>query len=378
VDQGQGGRETLPSYAELERAIASVPGVIEASVSRSETTGRSRLRIRLAPGEDAESVSWAVAATLRERFGIALDPADIRPREIEEVEVPAGDPDIDLVHLIDESFERPVATPAEPAPPVAPTAEPEPAAAEPEPAPAEPEPAPAEPEPAHAEPVVAQPEPKAAEEAPAADAVSAGPDADELVADLSAGPAASPDEAPSVPAEPAEEVDAPAAAQPDERAAAPAAASEAAAPAQPATAQPATATVVTMAPRGERAAIRNLDTSRDEREVRVTATLEHAGRASSGLAMTIPTSMGVLRAVAEATLDALRGLADGRLLAAVDRVSLGSPAEPIATVVVTMMSERGEESLIGVSAIRDDPERAVMRATLDALNRRVSTYLETA
>jgi hypothetical protein len=377
VDQGQGGRETLPSYAELERAIASVPGVIEASVSRSETTGRSRLRIRLAPGEDAESVSWAVAATLRERFGIALDPADIRPREIEEVEVPAGDPDIDLVHLIDESFEGPVATPAEPAPPVAPTAEPEPAAAEPEPAP--------KPEPAPAEPVVAQPEPKAAEEepapseeAPAADAVSAGPDADELVADLSAGPGASPDEAPSVPAEPAEEVDAPAAAQPDERAAAPAAASEAAAPAQPATAQPATATVVTMAPRGERAAIRNLDTSRDEREVRVTATLEHAGRASSGLAMTIPTSMGVLRAVAEATLDALRGLADGRLLAAVDRVSLGSPAEPIATVVVTMMSERGEESLIGVSAIRDDPERAVMRATLDALNRRVSTYLETA
>jgi hypothetical protein len=372
VDQGQGGRETLPSYAELERAIASVPGVIEASVSRSETTGRSRLRIRLAPGEDAESVSWAVAATLRERFGIALDPADIRPREIEEVEVPAGDPDIDLVHLIDESFEGPVATPAEPAPPDAP------AAAEPEPAPAEPEPAPAEPEPAPAESVVAQPEPQAAEEAPADDEASAGPDADELVADLSAGPGASADEGPSVPAEPAEEVGAPAAAQPDERAAAPADASEAAAPAQPAPAQPATATVVTMAPRGERAAIRNLDTSRDEREVRVTATLEHAGRASSGLAMTIPTSMGVLRAVAEATLDALRGLADGRLLAAVDRVSLGSLAEPIATVVVTMMSERGEESLIGVSAVRDDPERAVMRATLDALNRRVSTYLETA
>jgi hypothetical protein len=317
VDQGQGGRETLPSYAELERAIASVPGVIEASVSRSETTGRSRLRIRLAPGEDAESVSWAVAATLRERFGIALDPADIRPREVEDLEVPAGDPDIDLVRLIDESFEGPIATPAEPQPVTDGS-------------------------------TVAQPEPEAADEAPTADEVPAGPGADELVADLSAGPGASIDEGPS-------------------------AASEAAA-----STPPDTATVVTMTSRGERAAIRNLDTSRDEREVRVTATLEHAGRASSGLAMTIPTSMGVLRAVAEATLDALRGLADGRLLAAVDRVSLGSPVEPIATVVVTMMSERGEESLIGASAIRDDPERAVMRATLDALNRRVSTYLETA
>ncbi len=75
-----------PSHPELQRAIASVPGVVEASIGLASDTDRSRLRIRLAPGEDAEVVSWAVAATLRERFGIALDPDDIRPQGPEVVD----------------------------------------------------------------------------------------------------------------------------------------------------------------------------------------------------------------------------------------------------------------------------------------------------
>jgi hypothetical protein len=74
-------RGAAPSDAGLERAIALVPGVAAAYVRRSAASGSSRLRIRLAAGEDPRKVSWAVAATLRERFSIVLNPDDIRPRE---------------------------------------------------------------------------------------------------------------------------------------------------------------------------------------------------------------------------------------------------------------------------------------------------------
>jgi hypothetical protein len=307
VEQNQGGPELLPSAAELERAIASVPGVVEAEVGRSATTGRSRLRIRLAPGEDAEAVSWAVAATLRERFGIALDPDDIRPRQAERdapdatsdatAATAAVTPDLDLVRMIDGALATsppgggPAATPASGTPQSAVTRAGEP------------------------------------------DALTATGEVAATDATIVSTP----------------------------------------------TAPVTTTTVVSLAAHRRRAAIRHLETSRGPREVQVSAVLEHDGRDSHGRAQAVATSVGMLRAVAEATLDALRGLADGQLYAVIDRVSLRMDAEPaVALVVVSMVSERGEESLLGASVVHDDPERAIMRATLDALNRRVDTLLEPA
>jgi hypothetical protein len=238
-------------YDELERALSSVPGIVNASVTVSEETGRGRLRIRLAPGEDADAVSWAVAATLRERFGIALDPGAIRPRGEGE-----GD---------------------------------------------------------------------AGEQA----------DATDLNGEGAGGHAY-------------------------------------AAPIDPAgLARAATAR--------RRAAIRDLVTRQGERDVEVTATLEVAGHRGCAVARGLPTRRGVWRAVAEATLGALGELTGDRLHAAVDRVSVTSNDDPaMATVVVSILSDRGEELLLGASLVRDDPEAAVMRATLDALNRRVEPWLSTA
>jgi hypothetical protein len=39
------------------------------------------------------------------------------------------------------------------------------------------------------------------------------------------------------------------------------------------------------------------------------------------------------------------------------------------------LTERGEEPFLGAALIHDDPDRAVMRATLDAVNRRVEPWL---
>jgi hypothetical protein len=80
VDPSRSGEIVAPpDDAEVERAIASVPGVTAATLRRDPDSGRTRLRLRLRAGEDAEQAAWSIAATLRERFGIALDPDSIRP-----------------------------------------------------------------------------------------------------------------------------------------------------------------------------------------------------------------------------------------------------------------------------------------------------------
>ncbi len=249
---------TTPSNTELERAIAAVPGVEAAYVDRMQGTGRSRLRIRVANGEDAPTVSWAVAATLRERFGIVLDPADIKPR-----------------------VDTTVAT----------------------------------------------------------DGQSATSATDEgALAELHAITGhASP------------------------------------------TANGGTNGGISVNGRRgveSRAAVRNLDTRVEVSDVVVTVTLGHGDREQVGRARSVPTQQGLLRAVAEATVDAMRGLTGGRLVAGVDRVAATVGGEPaIATVVVSVVAGGHEENLLGASLVRDDPPRAVMRATLDALNRRVEHWL---
>ncbi len=70
------------AHAEVEAAIAGVPGVAQALVRPDPDTGRTRLRIALAPDGDADDVAHAVAGVLREQFRIEVDPSAIRPRPI--------------------------------------------------------------------------------------------------------------------------------------------------------------------------------------------------------------------------------------------------------------------------------------------------------
>jgi hypothetical protein len=311
VEQGQ-AVQLAPTDAELERAIASVPGVVSAGIDRSSATGRSRMRLRLAPGEDEEAVAWAVAATLRERFGIALDPDAIRPRP-----AAASDPGDDPVRLVRASEGQDAA----------------PSGADPD-----------------GDDLRARLTGELAEtrerlRLAAARALDGVADLDDVadaidLAELAdAGRGA---QAPGVLA----------AAAPDDL---PAAHSR------------------TIVPR---AAIRDLQVQRDARSVQVTVLLAHGDRSEEGRAVSVPTAHGTLRAIAEATVAALRALTEGSLLVGIDRVSVkhGDDA-PIATVMLSLLTRRGEERLLGASIIRDGPERAILRATLDALNRRVTPLL---
>lgn len=274
MSQGKQGKQgnavpSMPSHDEVERAIRSVPGVAEASVARAEDTGRGRLHIRLRPGEDLDRVSWSVAATLRERFDIVLDPAAIRPRS--------------------------------------------------------------------------------------------GPGVgDETTGDAGgeAGPAAA-----TTPRDPRPEAD-----------------GEGDATANPVIVLDTAAPVTIGAPdraRPWRPVIRDLGSHSDGMALTVTATLELDGRRAAGEATGTPTARGLHRTIAEATLLALGQLTATPLRAQVDRVTVGDVDPAAATVVVSFLSDRGDELLVGTSIVRGDVEHAVMRAALDALNRRVQLDLAT-
>ena len=430
-----------PTHTELERAIASVPGVEEAHVTRLPDTGRSRLRIRLANGEDAPTVSWAISATLRERFGIVLDPGAIRPKlSVSETPTTPGE----SADEVSDSGE-----PSDPTPLVVSWSAPRSEAVDDRPAPA-------------AEPRQVLGHSEEADVAPsdAADAIAAadqnGDAADDpmegkvvvigdrvelneaaravLAESLEMASPQQPLESTTGPVAEGPRVPGPSEDQPDE--ASPEAATgledeaeprpgvdpdssalEAEGEARPGE-EPAsggsegeefTLTAVASAQdpeppagpatthrrlwsageapeevdplrRGQetaRAAIRHLDTQIDVSDVRVTATLAHGGRSVTGEASSVPTRKGILRAVAEATVSALRQLTGDRLVVGVDSVVASVAGEPpMATVLVGIVTDAGEQTLLGSSLVRQDPERAVMRATLDALNRRIEPWLE--
>lgn len=270
-------RVEIPTAAELQRSIASVTGV-ETAVVTPTVSGRDRLRISLRSGEDPDEVAWAVAATLRERFGIALDPADITTRVVDRPE-PAEGP---------AAAEPPGEVADEPQPPPAPD--------------------PPRPDPVPARAVVT----------PSGGAVNG------LVA----------------------------------------------------TARHALAVPVAAAGRPHRAAIRELTTHPNGTALEVAATLGLAGRESTGRARGVRTRRGRWRAIAEATLAALDGLAANGVLGHVDHVTVLTLADLAhVSVLVTLLTERGEETFLGSALVRDDADRAVMRAALDAVNRRVEPWL---
>jgi hypothetical protein len=111
-------------------------------------------------------------------------------------------------------------------------------------------------------------------------------------------------------------------------------------------------------------------------EVTATVTLSYGGVASPGEATGTATQSGVHRAVSLATLRAVE-----QMLAVPARFELEhievTPTGRDRTVVValTMLGRSGSERLTGAAAVREDVRQAVIRATLDALNRRLEPLL---
>jgi hypothetical protein len=78
-------------------------------------------------------------------------------------------------------------------------------------------------------------------------------------------------------------------------------------------------------------------------------------------------------------LRAVEDLLDGRARFELDLVEVAPTGRDRAVLVaVTMLSSSGSEKLTGAANVREDVRQAAIRATLDALNRRVEHMVSTA
>ncbi|MFN2539343.1 MAG: hypothetical protein ABR549_14510 [Mycobacteriales bacterium] len=111
-------------------------------------------------------------------------------------------------------------------------------------------------------------------------------------------------------------------------------------------------------------------------DVTASVTLSSGTAQATGEARGAASQTGVHRAVATATLRSVEQLVDGQVRFELDHLEV-TPMGAERTVVVslTLLTSRGAERLTGAAGVREDVRQAVIRATLDALNRRLEMLL---
>jgi hypothetical protein len=309
----------------LVAALRAVRGVVDADVDPDDAGGLGTLRLDLEPGVDEVAVADQVSRVLRERFGLGVDSDRVELLEVDQEEteeVIEQPPAAPTAPTAAPAAAKPAATATATAPSTE-TTRPEPAAAPtPPPAAATPPPAAATPPPAAAP----APEPRPAPEVPAA---SVGTP----VAD--AAWAASVEDVAE------------------------------------------TRSVTMPIPQATtRPALVKMHLVSAGFDVTANVTLAAQGRVAVGQAQGMASPTGVHRAVATATLRAVERLVGSAVRVELEHLEVASMgSERTVVVLLTMLSDRGTEPLTGAAAVRDDVRQAVIRATLDALNRRLELLL---
>jgi hypothetical protein len=111
-------------------------------------------------------------------------------------------------------------------------------------------------------------------------------------------------------------------------------------------------------------------------EVKATVSLSYREGTVSGAASGTATQSGVQRAVATAALHAIEELIGGKARFELEHVEVTrSGRDRTARVSVTMVSGTGTDRLTGSAVVREDARQAVIRAVLDAVNRRLEPLL---
>ncbi len=104
----------------------------------------------------------------------------------------------------------------------------------------------------------------------------------------------------------------------------------------------------------------------------VAVTLDMGGTEYIGKAAGPNSQTGRQRLVADATLDAISQHGDGPYTFALEDVSvLQLGKEEVAVACVTLVSTLGEQSYAGSALVRQNEKDSIVRATLDAINRRM-------
>jgi len=125
-----------------------------------------------------------------------------------------------------------------------------------------------------------------------------------------------------------------------------------------------------------RVAVGGLTLESDDLGILATVTLHYDGRDWVGAVEGAPSPAALHRSVAGATLRALDGLLPPDIRLEVDAVSMMPIGDgTVAVARVIWVTSDGTEHLTGSSEVRDDPRESVIRATLDAVNRRLHVEL---
>jgi hypothetical protein len=126
------------------------------------------------------------------------------------------------------------------------------------------------------------------------------------------------------------------------------------------------------APVGEgRLVLDRVEVATGRLEVWATVQLRAGDVLHTGTASATATGTGAHRAVVAATARAAESALGGTVRLDVEAVDLlGVGAEQVGVVVVTLLSERGVDKVTGAALVRGDGRETLVRATLDALNRR--------
>lgn len=112
-------------------------------------------------------------------------------------------------------------------------------------------------------------------------------------------------------------------------------------------------------------------------EVTATVSLSFRDQTVTGESTGTATQSGVHRAVATASLRAVEELVGSAARFELEHVEVTQTGtERTALVAVTMVSANGTDRLTGSAAVREDVRQAIIRATLDALNRRLDRMLQ--
>jgi hypothetical protein len=111
-------------------------------------------------------------------------------------------------------------------------------------------------------------------------------------------------------------------------------------------------------------------------DISASVTLGFDDRSEVGEAKGTATQTGVQKAVALATLRAVESLIDGKARFELDHLEVTQTGRDRTVVAgVTLVTASGSERLTGAAVVREDVRQAVIRATLDGLNRRLGALL---
>ncbi len=128
-----------------------------------------------------------------------------------------------------------------------------------------------------------------------------------------------------------------------------------------------------------RVVVERVVVSTERQEVRASVHLRHGEAVHEGIATRPATGAGVHRALAAATASAVEVMVPSSARLEVDHIDLLQVGpDHIAVVVLSLLTSSGIDRLTGSALVRGDSRDAVVRATLDALNRRANIAGERA